>query len=252
MKLKLAVLYFIAGTVSASFFLCIGGRIAQNEDWIRGRSRCDVCCHPLGARDLIPLVSWILLKGRCRYCKAKISVSCWIFELLLGIGSVLALQVYGPGMESLRWMVLSGLLLGLSAVDLKRYEIPDGFILAGILFWLVTVPFAKEGPADALRQGLLGGVLIAGGMLGTAGLMELLTGRECLGGGDVKLLFMTGLYLGPACGFFSLILSCLSGTVFAAVSGRSKIPFGPFISFAVCVSLLFGRQAVLWYSGFLL
>ena len=124
---------FLCGTVSASFFTCIGSRIAAGKDWIRGRSTCDACGHVLSVRDLIPVFSYILNRGRCRWCGTRIPVICIISELSLGFYYVLAVQRFGFSAETFRCMALSGILLGLSVVDLACYVIPDGFIASGIL-----------------------------------------------------------------------------------------------------------------------
>jgi len=252
MRILILLFAFAFGAVFASFFTCMGGRIAQGRDWVKERSTCDSCGHVLGARDLIPIFSYLSTNGKCRYCGAKIPISCLVSEVLLGIYYVLCVLRFGISAEALRCMALSGLLLGLSIVDLEIYEIPDGFIIAGIVLWVITIPFVQTPWLTEVKQGLLGGLLIGGGMLVLSLIFDRISGKESLGGGDIKLFFMTGLFLKPACGLLSLILSCMVGLGFVLLLKKSKIPFGPAISIATCVTLLYGSYAVEWYLGLFL
>ncbi|MBP3869300.1 MAG: prepilin peptidase, partial [Solobacterium sp.] len=149
-------------------------------------------------------------------------------------------------------MALAGLLLGLSVVDLKIYEIPDGFIVAGIILWVITVPFVGRPWLTEVKDGLLGGFGIGGGMLIMSLIFDHIIKKDSLGGGDIKLYFMTGLFLGITAGFFNLILSCLVGLVFVLLLKKSKIPFGPSISIATAISLLIGNAVVSWYFSLFL
>ena len=151
-------------------------------------------------------------------------------------------------------------------LDLETYRIPNGFLIAGIVWWAVTIPFVQPGlfgregsffqPSTLLLDtgvstlsGLLGGFLIAGIMLLMALVFDKVSGKESLGGGDIKLLFVVGLYLGFACSFFNLILSCILGLVFVAAMKKKRIPFGPAISLAAYVTLLIGSFVINWYIG---
>jgi leader peptidase (prepilin peptidase)/N-methyltransferase len=158
--------------------------------------------------------------------------------------------------ETLRYMGLAVILLGLSLVDLDTYMIPNGFIIAGIIWWAVTIPLVlspeKEGNlftrmgTDPL-SGMIGAFLIAGGMLLMVLVFDKISGKETMGGGDIKLFFVAGLYLGTAVGFFNLILSCVTGLLFVAFMKKRRIPFGPSISLATCLSLFIGPAVVSWY-----
>ena len=128
------VLCFFLGAALGSFMNCIAGRIVRHEDWIHGRSKCDACGHVLGWRDLIPVFTYLLAKGRCRYCGAKIPSDCLWTEAGLGLLFVFFAEWFGLSMETVRAMGLASILLGLSLVDLESYEIPDGFIIAGIVW----------------------------------------------------------------------------------------------------------------------
>ena len=272
-RIYLCILAFLFGTVFGSFLNCMAWRIAHNESVLKGRSHCAVCGHTLGITDLIPVFSWLFLGGRCRYCKEKISPRYVAAELVCGCGFVLSFLRYGVSWRTLQVIVLFCILLALSLTDFEIYEIPDRFILAGIIWYLatswlmdrrlsltgMTVSILPEGeylslPAwgQNLLAGLIGGLAIGGGMLFLSLLFDHLLGKESMGGGDIKLFFMTSLYLGLLQGLFSLILSCIVGLVIAAVMQRKRVPFGPAISLAAFLSLLYGESFVNWYLSLIM
>ena len=272
-RIYLCILAFLFGTVFGSFLNCMAWRIVHNESVLKGRSHCAVCGHTLGIADLIPVFSWLFLGGRCRYCKEKISPRYVAAELVCGCGFVLSFLRYGVSWHTLQVIVLFCILLALSLTDFEIYEIPDRFILAGIIWYLVssklmdrrlsltgmTVSILPEGeylslPAwgQNLLAGLIGGLAIGGGMLFLSLLFDHLLGKESMGGGDIKLFFMTSLYLGLLQGLFSLILSCIVGLVIAAVMRRKRVPFGPAISLAAFLSLLYGESFVNWYLSLIM
>lgn len=248
MTVYFAVVSFILGSVFGSFINCFAWRITHHESILKGRSHCAVCGHTLGALDLVPIFSWLFLKGKCRYCGEKISPRYMLTELFLGTAFLLCFLVVGFSWETLRLMALSVALLGLSLVDLEIQEIPNGFIIYGIALWAVTLPLLPE-PIKALWQGLLSGFLIGGGILLISLIMDKVLKKESLGGGDVKLLFMVSLYMSPLAALFNMVLACVLGLLFVAALKREKIPFGPSISLASFVTILVGEKFAAWYLG---
>jgi leader peptidase (prepilin peptidase)/N-methyltransferase len=272
-QIYFAVLAFILGAVFGSFLNCMAWRLAHHESVLKGRSHCPSCGHTLGAADLIPVASYIFLRGKCRYCRAKISPLCLVTEVVCGAGFVVSFLRFGLSLRTLQVIVMFCILFVLSLVDLETYEIPDRFIAAGIVWYLATswIPGRRLNLAgltvemlDAgqgmsfsvwgmnLAAGLIGAFSIGGGMLLLSLVFDRLLGKESMGGGDIKLYFMTGLYLGLAKGFVSLILSCIIGLVFAAVMKARRIPFGPAISIAAFISLLWGEHFVNWYLSLIM
>ena len=317
--LYILIFAFLFGTVFGSYIDCVAWRLVHQERVARGRSHCDACGHALGAGDLIPIVSYLRSGGRCRYCGAKFSAeSTWV-ELALGLAFAAIVYKFDVSFVALRYLGLLVILMGLSLVDQKTCIIPDRFHVAGILWWLLTLPLiaCTQGRgltealsitgarlplanAPGLQDGLgriilavaglpVGSAALAGASLATGasatftadipftqwlltdlkwslvsafgvGLLMLLislvfdklTGKESLGGGDIKLLFMTGLYMRPGVTLFSLILSCFVGLFIALGLKKDKIPFGPSISIAVFLSVLFGSEFVAWYTGLIL
>lgn len=172
-------------------------------------------------------------------------------ELLMAVAFISVVLRYDVSFLSLRYLVLLCILLGLSLVDLECYEIPDGFILTGIAWWIATLFLvnAEQSIVEQLKQGLFGGICIGGGMLLLSLLFDKIMKKESLGGGDIKLFFMVGLYLGAGVSLLNLIMSCVIGILFAFGLKSKKIPFGPAISTATWISLLIGQNVVNWYIG---
>ncbi len=217
---------FILGCALGSFTDCLAGRMLAGASILKGRSHCDACGHVLGVPDLVPLFSWLCLRGRCRYCGAKIPAESFWAELVSGI-----------------------VLLCLTLTDLHAWIIPDRLQVAGVLIFFGTAVCLPETGAQILR-GVLTGAGLSGGMLALSLLFDRLTGKESLGGGDIKLFFVTGLYLRSIWEvLFFLILSCVLGIGCSLVWRKGKIPFGPAIAAAFFLMLLFGEQLTGWYRG---
>lgn len=243
----------VLGAVFGSFFNCMAWRIAHGESVWKGRSHCAVCGHTLRGADLIPVFSYLFLKGKCRYCGEKISPRYMGVELLTEAVFVSLVFRYEVSWQFLRCVVLACILLTLALVDLEIYEIPDRFLLAGILWWAVTLPcFGKENIMGRIGKGILGGFVISGALLLLTLVFDKVTGKEGLGGGDIKLFFVTGLYLGLAGNLLNLLVSCVTGLLFVVVWKRDKIPFGPAIALSTWFCLLFGDMIVQWYFGLFL
>ena len=186
---------FILGCCLGSFADCAAVRLVSGQSVLSGRSHCDSCGHVLGVLDLFPVLSWLLLKGKCRYCGAKIPLESFITELIAGIGCCLVVYRYDLSVMSLQGILLGLILLIVSLTDLHSWIIPDRLHVAGVLVFLATTVFMPD-PLHNILRGLLLGIALGGGMLVLSLLFDRLTGKESLGGGDIKLFFMTGLYLG--------------------------------------------------------
>ncbi len=250
----------LLGAAFGSFLDCMAWRIAAGESILKGRSHCDNCQHVLGFLDLIPVFSYVFLKGRCRYCGKKVSPESTCCEILLGLIFAVLVYRFDVSFRTLRFLILAGILLGLSLVDLKTYTIPNGFIAAGILSWFMTLPgILYEEYGESLREGMLhealypflGALMLGGSMLLLSLLFDHILGKESMGGGDIKLFFMTGLYLHPLLLLFYLILSSIIGLLFALLFKQRQIPFGPAISIAALTMILWGNGFLNWYIGLL-
>ena len=241
------VMSAVLGAIMGSGINCLAWRIVHHESWLKGKSHCAECGHELAMVDLIPVFSYLFLGGKCRYCHKKISPRYMLVELCMAILFVGIILHYGElNFSVLRDMGLTCLLVGLSLVDLDIYEIPDGFVIAGIIWWLL---FTLIDPArwDLMKQGVISGLVIAGSMLVLSLIMDRILKKESMGGGDIKLFFMVCLYLPLLESLFCLILSCIIGLVFVLLLKNDKIPFGPAISLSAYITLIIGTGVVSWY-----
>ena len=254
-----AMIFFIVlaaaiGGIAGSFLNCAAWRIVRGESFTMGRSRCPSCGHTLGAAELIPVCSWLFQKGRCKWCKEKISVRYPLTELAFALITVLCLLRFDLTVLCLRNFLFLCCLFLLTLTDLEDMIIPDGCHIAAAAAWAAAMPFTGAGWTYA-AEGIAAALVYGGGVLLLSLLMDKMTGRDTLGGGDIKLLAVTGLYLGLIGTLFALIIACAAGLLFQAAvrrGGRGKaFPFGPWIAFGAAVMLLYGEPLIRWYKGLL-
>ena len=220
------------------------------------RSACPKCHTPIAARDNIPVLSWLLLKGRCRHCKAPISSRYPAVEASTAIMSALVAWQYGFGTLALVLIFVTWGLIALSFIDIDTMLLPDSLTLP--LLWLALV-FSLSGsalvnPAQAIigaAAGYLSLWLVYWGF-------KLLTGKEGMGYGDFKLLAIFGALLGwqqlPLIILLSSLVGAVIGATMLAIQGRDKatpIPFGPYIAAAGFIALLWGEQLTNAYLSYL-
>ena len=244
------------GACMGSLLNCMAWRIVHGESVLRGRSHCDECGHVLAARDLVPVLSYLFSKGRCRYCGAKLSARHVWAELISAAVFVSLLLQYDISLQTLEAWLLASLLLACSFADLEGYIIPDRFIAAGIVLFIGSL-FSAPFPLHRALDGALGGFAVVGVLLLLVHAMEKRLGREAMGGGDPKLLFVTGLFFGWKGNLFCLILACLIGIAWALLAARKSgesgrpIPWGPSIALGAWVTALVGERVINWYRSLL-
>lgn len=244
-------LAFALGACVGSFLDCCAGRYVRKVPYLTGRSHCDSCGKTLDALDLIPMVSYLVRRGRCRHCGARIAPRCLVTETLTALVYLTTLWALGLTWQTAEVLLLESCLVWLALVDLDAMELPNGPMLFCAVSFLAFL-FAYGDPIHRLWRGLLGGACIGGGVLLVSLIADKVLGRETMGGGDIKLLALLGLYLGPDGGLLLLILACVAGLVLAAVMKAGKdreFPFGPAIALAAWPCLLVGRRALAWYMG---
>ena len=242
-----SVLAALLGACVASFLNCFSWRIVHGESVLKGRSHCDECGHVLSFRDLIPVFSYIFSRGKCRYCGKKLSSRHVWGEVIGGAVFVMALFRFDISLQLLEAWVLASLLLACAFADLEGYIIPDRFVAAGAI---LRIPFffLLPDPKGQALDALLGSLAVGGGLLIVVLLYEKLRKTDAMGGGDIKLLCLTGLYLGWMKNLLCLLLACVLGIVFALVTLKRRgtegdarlIPWGPSISAAAILTLLWG------------
>ena len=237
MYIYFAIVSFIIGASLGSFFNVCIYRIPNKKSVVNPPSHCYNCNTRLKPLDLVPILSWTLLRGKCRYCGQKISPRYALVELLTGTLFVLVYIVYGPNIITLYYSLLVSLLVIITFIDLDHYIIPDELIIFGSL----------------------GAVICGGGMLVLIYLIELIIKKEVMGGGDIKLFGMVGLFLGIKLGLLTILLSVYVGAIYGVATiiyskikkkeFNSMIPYGPFISVGALISILYGTNIINWYIG---
>lgn len=247
-------LALLLGACAGSFLNCAASRRVHGRSALRGRSCCDACGHTLAPRDLIPVLSYLLSRGRCRYCGAKLSSRHLWAELSSALTFLLLLLRYDISLQMLQALLLSCVLLACAFADLEGYIIPDRYILTGII---LRLPFFFLLPdlKGQLLSAALGGFAVGGGLLLVVLLYEKLRRVDAMGGGDLKLLFLTGLYLGWLENLLCLLLACLIGIVTALAAQKRRparqaprlIPWGPSIAAAAILTLLLGDPIISAY-----
>lgn len=240
--------------------LCVGSflnvciyRLPRGQSLVSPASRCPACGRSLRWFDNVPVVSWLVLRGRCGQCQAPISAQYPIIEVLTAIAWVFIAWITPPG-----WLLASRLVLGtalivLFMIDLEHQLLPNAITLPGIVtgfaFSLVTHPGAIES---------LIGIAVGGGVLyAIAAGYYLLRKEEGMGMGDVKMLAMVGAFLGWRAVLLTLVLASFAGAVFGVAimvlqrgSLRYALPFGTFLAVATFVAMLVGEEILAWYFAF--
>lgn len=230
---------------------------------VSGRSMCPKCHHQLGPADLIPLFSWLIQRGKCRYCHASISWQYPLIELstvLAFVGSYIWWPNEIIGFEIVNfgfWLVFIVGLLALAVYDLRWMILPNVIIyplIALAMLQVVLMTIFDQG-VDAVKEATLG-LVVLGGLF--YGLFEISKGRW-IGGGDVKLGFFMGILLGPALSLLALFIASLSGTLLAVAglitkksSLKQAIAFGPHLILGTILVGLFGQRILDWYNDNLL
>lgn len=245
----------VLGLCMGSFLNCMAWRMTHGESVLSGRSHCTSCGHALGPLDLVPVLSWAFSRGRCRYCGEGVSWRYPATELLCAVMYVSIWLVYGFAIETVELICFASVLLVLSLTDLDTYIIPNATILAAIAIralYIAAVGVLGQGDALVLaRDSLVGGLAVGVPVYLLSLVMDRVLRRDSLGGGDIKLLFVAGLYFGWAQCLFLVMLACVLGLVLAAVLSRESrlIPFGPAIALACWLCMLCGSRVVDWYLG---
>lgn len=252
----------IVGIFVFLFGLCIGSflnvciyRLPAGRSIVRPRSMCPKCGHRLTAADNIPLLSYAVLRGRCRSCGVRISLRYPLVELLSGIMAAAVLYEFGLTPSALIYYIFIAALIVITFIDLDHRIIPDVITLPGIPFFFLAALFLPE---VSVRDSVTG-FLAGGGILFlVAWSYERLTGKEGMGGGDIKLLAMMGTLMGWKGVIFTIFVSSATGTLVGVplmllnrADGKLALPYGPFLAAGGVVYLFFGPELIDWYFGIL-
>jgi leader peptidase (prepilin peptidase) / N-methyltransferase len=251
---------FLFGAVVGSFLNVCIVRIPNGDSIVYPPSHCPGCKNPIRFYDNIPLVSYIVLRGRCRSCSAGISPRYFFIELLMACLAAALYYQFGFSLAFLVGFIFVAALIVISFIDLDVRIVPDVISLPGIvtgLLFSVVARYVINDPFELIPSPLsaLIGVLVGGGfLLGLAWAYEAFTGVEGMGGGDIKLLAMIGAFLGWTSIPFTLFLASLTGSIIGlgfmigkGVGRRFALPFAPFLCLGALLYLFFGNELVQFY-----
>jgi leader peptidase (prepilin peptidase)/N-methyltransferase len=251
------LLGFIAGSFLGSFLNVCIYRLPRDQSIVRPRSRCRSCKRTIRWYDNIPLVSFVLLGRRCRRCKAVIAWRYPLVEALTGVATAGVLHRFGVTPAAMVYIAFVAALIAASFIDFDYQIIPDEISVGGLVVGLgvsILVPrlHGTDSPLIALGWSVVG-VLAGGGILyGTAIIGDFIFRKESMGGGDIKLLAMAGSILGwklvLVTFFIAPIIALIPGLFVLLFRKSHVIPYGPFLSLALVISLFYG-DAILRLSG---
>jgi leader peptidase (prepilin peptidase)/N-methyltransferase len=240
---------FLGGMITGSFVGVVAHRVPQRRSIIGPRSECPACGNPIAAYDNVPVISWLLLGGRCRSCRAPIPARYPLVELAVGAAfAATAIVLYDDPAELTLGLVFVAVLAAITLTDLERRVIPNAVLLVGAA---ICVPLVALTDPSSLGERAIAAAGAGGFLLAIA-----LAYPRGMGMGDVKLAALMGLYLGSAV-VPAIVIGTFTGALVGLVlmasrgSGARKlaVPFGPFLAFGGVVALLAGQQIIDWYIG---
>ncbi|MCK4620436.1 MAG: prepilin peptidase [Desulfobacterales bacterium] len=246
------ILIFIFGVCIGSFMnVCIYRLPASKSITNPARSICPTCGNTIRFYDNIPVLSYLWLKGKCRHCNSPIAVRYLLVELTGGFFALCIYFKFGITIEAFLYYALISSLLVITFIDIDNQIIPDVITLPGIpIFFFASFAFAAITYKDSLLGILAGG----GSLLLIAVTYNLLTKKEGMGGGDIKLLAMIGAALGWKGVLFTIFIGSAIGTLIGIIlmlrarrGLKLAIPFGPFLSMGAIIYIFFGSSIINWY-----
>ncbi len=246
---------FILGTILGSFSNVLIFRLPRKESIVWPSSFCPQCRKPIAPWDNIPLVSYVLLGGRCRSCKAPIH---WRYPLVEGVSGVLYVMLfarYGWQATFFFYAAFASALVVITAIDLEHYIIPHAITYPGIAVGLAGSALVLPVP---FKSALLGAAIGMGFLSAVAAASLLILRREGMGGGDIALVGMIGAFLGWQALVVAVMIALITGSAVAIVlialrkrGRKDAVPFGPFLAVGALASLLYGELILTWYTNLL-
>ncbi len=246
----MVILIFILGLIIGSFLNVCIYRIPKKESIVYGSSHCIDCYNRLKPLDLIPLFSYLSLKGNCRYCQSKISLRYPLVELLTGMIFLITYLALGFQPLLIKYLIIFSLLVIITVIDLELQLIPDSvviIILGWSLLWQIFMPQLSWYQA-------VFGAIVGGGLLLAIAILS----KGGMGGGDIKLMFAAGFFLGQVGTLLALFVAFIAGGIIGAfllITGKktrkTPIPFGPFLALGITLSSLWESQIIDLYLNIL-
>ena len=240
----LYIVVFLYGIIIGSFLNVLIYRIPKKENIAVVRSHCMNCNYQLKWYDLVPLFSWLFLRGKCRKCGEKISIQYPLIEATNGLFYLLVFYKFGLSIESLLYCLLFSALLALSVIDFRTYEIPVGFNYFILILGLVRLVTDYVNWSNYVIGFLAVSTFLFIIIVASKG--------RAMGGGDMKLMATCGLLIGWKLIILAFLLGCILGSIIhiirMRVSGEDHVlAMGPYLSMGVALAVLFGNQWINWY-----
>ncbi len=260
------IIIFVLGLVVGSFLNVVINRLNINQNLASPRSYCPKCKHQLNFWDLIPIFSFIFLRGKCRYCQKKISWQYPLVELATGISFILIffkfVNINNINLDFvvileqlLIYFFFTSILIIIFVYDLKHYLIPNKIIYPAILITLlIQILPIPEYPSISISSLIIGSLIPGIFFL----ILVLVSKEKWMGAGDIKLGFLSGLIVGYPNILVTLFISFVVGAIIGIIliiskkkALKDKMPYGTLLTFATFATILFGSQVIDWYLGFL-
>ncbi|MEN1968225.1 prepilin peptidase [Lentibacillus sp. N15] len=249
MTQPLTILFFILGLIFGSFFNVVGLRVPKKLPFANERSMCPQCHHTLSWYELIPVLSYIIQRGRCRHCRASISLTYPVIEIVTGFLFVFSYVLIGLNLELIMAIILMSMLVIIVVTDINYMLIPDRILLFFLPLFII-LRFIQ--PLDPWWSPIAGAVvafiLIA---------VIILISRGGMGAGDMKLFGLLGIVLGLKLVILTFFLACIIGAVagmalllFKIIDRKQPVPFGPYIVAAAIITYFFGDSLLSRYFQF--
>lgn len=244
----LSVIFLFGITIGSFLNVCIY-RIPKKENITTTRSHCMNCGNVIKWYDLVPVISFLLLRGKCRKCGAKISIQYPVIELLNGLLYCLIFAMLGLDLKSVLTMALSSALIVITVIDWRTYEIPFGLnVFIAVLGIIATTEKLLNRDFSGALDNVIGAVSVSGFLL----LLYIITKGRGIGGGDIKLMATAGLFLGWKNCILAFVIGCVLGSIIHLIRMRvSKqdhvLAFGPYLSAGIFVASLWGDAIVSAY-----
>ncbi len=246
------ILIFIFGLCIGSFMNVCIYRIPLSKSIVTPRSMCPGCNSLISAYDNIPVISYILLKGKCRNCSIPISLCYPLVETISGLTALAVFMRFGISAEGLIYFAFISALVVITFIDIDHRIIPDTISLPGIPIGFLLASLVL--PSMNYKASLAGILTGGGSLLAVAWTYNLITKKEGMGGGDIKLLAMIGAFTGWKGVLFTIFVASAAGTL-AGIAVMLKtqkgmklaVPFGPFLSIGAILYIFFGTALISWY-----
>ncbi|RKZ24724.1 prepilin peptidase [bacterium] len=244
----MAAFLFILGTAFGSFLNVLIFRLPKGISIVSPRSFCPSCGKNIPWYDNIPILSYILLRGKCRNCGAKISIRYPLVEGLTGVLFLTGYLLYGLSLQYIEFLVLVLFLIPISFIDLDTMLIPDVLSIPGLMFGLLFA-LLRGRIMDGVSGALAGASIIA--LLYFVG--KLIYKKEAMGIGDIQLAALIGAFTGWKSMFFTLFIASFTGAVYGLIAVRGKkeeniVPFAPFLSLGAVVAYIWGKHLLYFFS----